>query len=154
MKALEFVSLSLESSPVTWSFYISSKWPVFPFHISHPAISPRRYLMDDAEMHSLVNALRRVENACKNALDNGGFDEVQVKLMSSALQGSLNAKTAFSLWVQSLKSSTILVRLGRRDHVGRTGRSEAADRQIGVIPAQRRAEKVFRSLQISQVEQS
>jgi hypothetical protein len=88
MKALEFVSLSLESSPVTWSFYISSKWPVFPFHISHPAISPRRYLMDDAEMHSLVNALRRVENA----LDNGGFDEVQVKLMSSALQGSLTLR--------------------------------------------------------------
>jgi hypothetical protein len=31
------------------------------------------------------------------------FDETQVMLMKSALQGSLNAKSAFSLWVESVK---------------------------------------------------
>ena len=59
--------------------------------------------IDDVEMHALVDVLRRVEEACRNALASGHFDQVQVMLMQSALQGSLNAKSAFSLWVQSVK---------------------------------------------------
>jgi hypothetical protein len=59
--------------------------------------------IDDKEMHSLVDALRKIEEACTNALAAGHFDEVQVMLMKSALQGSLNAKSAFSLWVQTVK---------------------------------------------------
>jgi hypothetical protein len=59
--------------------------------------------IDDKEMHSLVDALRKVEETCSNALAAGHFDEVQVMLMKSALQGSLNAKSAFSLWVQTVK---------------------------------------------------
>jgi hypothetical protein len=54
-------------------------------------------------MHALMDTLRRVEEACENALASGRFDQVQVMLMQSALQGSLNAKSAFSLWVQSVK---------------------------------------------------
>jgi hypothetical protein len=69
-----------------------------------PSVAPQAMPpIDDKEMHSLVDALRKVEEACTNALAAGHFDEVQVMLMKSALQGSLNAKSAFSLWVQTVK---------------------------------------------------
>ena len=71
---------------------------------SDPRVEPETaHPIDDVEMHALVDALRRVEEACENALASGRFDQVQVMLMQSALQGSLNAKSAFSLWVQSVK---------------------------------------------------
>jgi len=69
-----------------------------------PPIDPQdAHPLDDREMHSLVDALRKVEEACTNGLASGQFDETQVMLMKSALQGSLNAKSAFSLWVESVK---------------------------------------------------
>ena len=71
---------------------------------SDPRVEPETAPpIDDVEMHALVDVLRRVEEACRNALASGHFDQVQVMLMQSALQGSLNAKSAFSLWVQSVK---------------------------------------------------
>jgi hypothetical protein len=68
-----------------------------------PPVEPPAPPPTDQEMHALVDALRKVEDACTNALAAGHFDETQVMLMKSALQGSLNAKSAFALWVQSVK---------------------------------------------------
>jgi hypothetical protein len=68
-----------------------------------PSVAPQAKPLTDKEMHVLVIALRKVEDACTKALAAGRFDETQVMLMQSALQGSLNAKAAFSLWVKSVE---------------------------------------------------
>jgi hypothetical protein len=63
-----------------------------------PVESQTPHSMDDAEMHSLVNALRRVENAAVKMLwTTAASMRLEVKLISSALQGNLNAKSTFGL---------------------------------------------------------
>jgi hypothetical protein len=68
-----------------------------------PPVAPPTPPPTDQEMHALVEALRKVEDACTNALAAGHFDETQMMLMKSVLQGSLNAKSTFALWVESVK---------------------------------------------------